>query len=185
MTPSTIYIHTLLLPRFSQLISYCLFFFIHLYPGESTTHNFKMKETAVGTHLKEKFSGVDWVRDKRVEGGCSTRRPDLLLDMSSHVVIVEVDENKHDTYDSRCENKWLVQISQDLNHCPLVMVGFNPDGYVCPDEGKVPSPWTYTKQGVSTIKKAWNARLEALLETVEYWMKNRSNKTIEVIELYY
>ncbi len=27
-----------------------------------------------------------------VEGGCSKRRPDLLFDMGSHVVVVEVDE---------------------------------------------------------------------------------------------
>ncbi len=28
-------------------------------------------------------------------------------------------------------------------------------------------------------------RLEALSETVDYWMKNKSDKLIEVVELYY
>ncbi len=70
-----------------------------------------MKDTAVGTHLKEKFSGVDWRRNKRIEGGCSVQRQDLLLDMSSHIMFVEVDENKHDTYGCRSENKRLVQSS--------------------------------------------------------------------------
>ncbi len=48
-------------------------------------------EMAVGTHLKEKFPGITWAMDKQVEDGQSKRRPDLLFDMGSHVVIVEVD----------------------------------------------------------------------------------------------
>ncbi len=109
--------------------------------------------------------------------------------MGSHIVIVEVDENKHDEYDCTCENMRLMEISQDLNHRHIVMIRFNPDGYVDPEQGRIPSPWTCTKQGVSTIKrkwkKAWESRLEVLRSTVEYWIENRSNKTTEVIELYY
>ncbi len=64
-----------------------------LFPGQKNARNYKTKETAMGYHLKDKFSGVGWVRDKRVQDGCSLRRPDLFLGMGSHVVIVEVDEN--------------------------------------------------------------------------------------------
>ncbi len=143
----------------------------------------------MGDHLKEKFPGVGWVRDKRVKDGCSLRRPDLFLDMGSHVVIVEVDENKHDTYDCTCENHRLMALSRDVSHRHLMMIRFNPDGYVCPVKGKIPSPWSYNKLGVCTIKKkwqhAWKARLEVLSEKVEYWMKNKPDKMIEVVELYY
>jgi hypothetical protein len=38
------------------------------------------------------FTTCTWVADKTIQGGCSLRRPDLLLDMGSHVIIVEVDE---------------------------------------------------------------------------------------------
>ncbi len=88
--------------------------------------------------------------DRRIEGGCSRRCPDLFLDMGSHIVIVEVDESKYDEYDCTCENRRLMEISQDLNHRHIVMIRFNPDGYVCAEEGKIPLPWTYTKHGVST-----------------------------------
>ncbi len=75
-----------------------------------------------------------------------------------------------------------------MSHRPVVMVRFNPDGYVCPEKGKIPSPWAYTKSGVCKArpkwKKAWEARLEALSETVDYWMNNKSDKLIEVVELY-
>ncbi len=74
--------------------------------------------------------------------------------MGSHIAIVEVDENKHDTYDRTCENRRMMEISQDLNHRHIVMIRFNPDGYVDPEKGKIPMSWTYTpKHGVSTIKK--------------------------------
>ncbi len=46
------------------------------------------------TFLREKFPNVNWRWNKAVEGGCSKRRPDLLLDMGNHIVIVEVDKNK-------------------------------------------------------------------------------------------
>ncbi len=119
--------------------------------------------------LKAKFQDKTWICDRKIEGGCSRRRPDLFLDMGSHIVIVEVDENKHDTYDRTCENRRLMEILQDLNHRHTVMVRINPDGYVDPEKGKIPMPWTYTpKLDVSTIKKelqkAWKDRLEVLAE---------------------
>jgi hypothetical protein len=33
------------------------------------------------------------------------RRPDILIDCGTHVIIVEVDENCHKSYESTCENK--------------------------------------------------------------------------------
>ncbi len=124
-------------PKYNR---HCIRCFVHLFPDEKNDCNYKTKETAVGDHLKEKFPGVDWVGDKRVKDGCSLRRPDLFLDMGSHVVIVEVDENKQDTYDCTCENRRLMELSRDVSHRHLVMIRFNPDGYVCPEKGKIPSP---------------------------------------------
>ncbi len=127
--------------------------------------------------------------DKPVQDGCSKRRPDLFLDMGSHVVIVEVDENKHDTYNCTCENRRLMEISKDVSHRYLVMIRFNPDGYVCTEKGMLPSLWAYNKLGVCTVRPkwqdAWKDRLEALSNRVDYWMKNRPDKMIEIEELYY
>ncbi len=169
---------------------YCVRYFIHLFPDEKNARNYKTKESSVVAHLKEKFPGVTWVCDKPVIDGCSRRRPDLFLDMGSHVLIVEIDEDQHKTYDCTCENRRLMEISKDVSRGPVVMVRFNPDRYVCAEKDKkIPSPWAYNKLGVCTIKKKWQAewdsRLEAWPETVEYWMNNRSDKTIEVVKSYY
>ena len=76
---------------------------------------------------KECFGGAFCIHDKRVEGGCSKRRPDLLLDLGSHIIIVEIDKNKHNDYDCMCEHKRLMEISMDLSHRPIVFIRFNPD----------------------------------------------------------
>ncbi len=129
----------------------CVCCFIHLFPDEKNVHNYKAKESTVATHRKEKFPGVTWVCDKPVKDGYSKRRPDLFLDMGSHVLIVDIDEDQHKTYDCTCENRRLVEISKDVNHHPVVMVRLNPDGYVRPEKGKIPSPWADTEQGVSVV----------------------------------
>ncbi len=101
---------------------HCLRCFVHLFPDEPIVRNHKTKESTVVMHMKETFPNVTWVYDRQIEGGCSRRRPDLFLDMGSHIVIMKVDENKHDAYDYACENRRLMEISQDLNHRHIVMI---------------------------------------------------------------
>jgi len=55
---------------------------------------------------------------------------------------------------------------------------------------KIISCWTITKQtGMMKINniKEWNVRLEHLKELVDYWItpENKTDKTVEIIELYY
>ncbi len=108
---------------------HCLRCFVHLFPDEPVISNYKMKETTVTSFLKAKFQDNTWMCDRRIEGGCSRRRPDLFLDMGSHIVIVEVDENKQNEYDRTCENRQLMEASQVLNHRHIVMIRFNSGGY--------------------------------------------------------
>ena len=100
-----------------------------------------------------------------------------------------MDEHKHTAYDTSCENKRLMQISQDVGHRPLVFIRFNPDAYVDQDGAKVRSCWTYTKQGLATVpstrRKEWDARIQRLVDTIRHWFANTTEKTVEVVELYY
>ena len=45
------------------------------------------------------------------------------------------------------------------------------------------------KKGVVHIpkeqQKNWDARIEMLLEKIQYWIDNKSEKQIEIIQLYY
>jgi hypothetical protein len=151
--------------------------------------NYKTKEKDVVDRITQTFINFTWIADKTVQYGCSRRRPDLLLDMGSHVIIVEIDENKHNNYDCICENKRLMELSQDLQHRPIVFIRFNPDDYTNVDGILVKSCWKLNKLGVMQITKTkqteWDERIESLKQQIQYWMDNPTEKTIETIELFY
>ena len=168
---------------------YCLRCCINLCPEIKVVRNYKTKENDVVTRITESFPNFSWVLDKKVTDGCSLRRPDLLLDLGSHLVIVEVDENRHSDYDCSCENKRLMQLSQDVGHRSIVFIRFNPDDYISLAGDKIKSCWGANKLGIMTVKKSkvdeWTMRISRLKETIKYWISNPSEKTIEIIELFY
>jgi len=165
---------------------HCLFCFVHLFPHSPLTRNYKTKEASVVEFVKSTFPEYTWINDKRVQDGCSRRRPDLFLDLGDQVLIIEVDENQHVDYECSCENKRIMELSQDVGHRPIVFIRFNPDSYVVDDQ-KVPSCWCLNDDGICILKDKteWKRRLSALKQQMEYWIQERTTKTIEVIQLFY
>jgi len=151
--------------------------------------NLKTKESSVTDFIKEHFNQYTIISDKTISDGCSRRRPDILLDFGDQIIIIEVDENKHSSYDCSCENKRLMEISKDLNHRPVVFIRFNPDSYVDINGNKITSCWRLNKLGIMSIvqnkKSEWKFRLNALKEQINYWIQNKTNKMIEIIKLFY
>jgi hypothetical protein len=109
--------------------NHCMRCFIYLFPNQPVCRNYKTKETATAQFITTNFPNFTWNLDKKVEDGCSKRRPDLICDLGYQVIIVEVDENQHIDYDCSCENKRIMQLSQDLGHRPIIFIRFNPDSY--------------------------------------------------------
>ena len=173
----------------SKYNNYCLNCCINICPDIQVSRNYKTKEKEVVDRIKEKYPDFTWIHDKKVVDGCSKRRPDLLVDMGYHIIIVEVDENKHTGYDCSCENKRLMELSQDLQHRPIVFIRFNPDSYINQNKLKISSCWRTNKQGVIQIMKTrmteWKERINILNQQIQYWIDNKTNKTIEIIELFY
>ena len=170
---------------------YCMPCFINnpLNADKPAHRNYKTKEKEVALAIMKRYPNATWILDKRIQDGCSARRPDVLLDLGYHVLMIEVDENRHDNYDCSCENKRLMLLSQDLGHRHMVVIRFNPDAYKTTQGEKVPSCWKLNKRGVVHIPKdqqnAWNDRLQQLLDTIQYWIENESEKQIEMVELFY
>ena len=170
--------------------NYCLTCCINLFPDIKVSRNYKTKERMVVDFIINKFSNLSWIHDKKIYDGCSKRRPDLLLDVGEQLIIIEVDENKHDNYDCVCENKRLMEISQDLNHRPIIFIRFNPDKYTDINNNQITSCWKiHPQSGVLYINKKklneWNERLHVLELQVKYWIDNKTSKTVEIIELFY
>ena len=168
---------------------YCLNCFMHLFPDKPVCRNYKTKEKAVRNFLAETYTGVAWTFDVRMAGGISLRRPDAVLDLSSHAIIIEVDENQHTSYDCTCDNKRLMELSADLKHKPLTFIRFNPDSYLDISGSRCKSCWKTDGNGILRVHKEeiseWETRLTVLKETIDYWIKNPTDKTINVIQLYF
>jgi len=169
---------------------YCLFCFINLFPDKPVSRNYKTKEYAVVEFVMSVFPDLDWIADKKINGGCSKRRPDLILDLGYQILIVEVDEDQHNNYDCSCENKRLMQLSQDMGHRPIIFIRFNPDKYE-KNGITITSCWGKNENGICVVKKSkkdeWNQRLNVLEEHINYWIdpQNITNKTVEMILLFY
>jgi hypothetical protein len=168
---------------------YCLTCFMQTFPNEPVARNYKTKERNVVDNIKRVFPDIDWVWDRKISGGCSKRRPDLFLDKKTHIVIVEIDENKHDDYECSCENKRIMQISQDVEHKPIVFIRFNPDKYTDDTGKKITSCWALDGKNIMAIKKCkvneWTERINVLNNQIQYWVENPTDKTIETIQLFY
>jgi hypothetical protein len=169
---------------------YCLFCYMNMFPDKPVSRNYKTKEYSVVEYVKNNFSNFDWITDKKVNGGCSKRRPDLLLDLGYQVLIIEIDEKQHDTYGCSCENKRIMELSQDLGHRPIIFIRFNPDSYITNNKN-ITSCWGINNQGICVVKKSkkdeWDERLTCLKKSIIYWTdpSNITNKSIETIPLFY
>ena len=168
---------------------YCMRCYVHTFPEKTVARNYKTKEQATVETVLENFPNISWVCDKTIQDGCSKRRPDIRGDMGSHIVITEIDENSHSVYDCSCENRRVMEISQDVGHRPIVFIRFNPDTYTDTNGNKITSCWGTNKYGMLTIKptkkKEWEDRIRSLHEQIQYWIDNVPDKMVETIQLFY
>ena len=162
---------------------YCGRCYYRLHP-EQKVRNYKTKESAVFCHVKQCFAELPMVDDRIIDGGCSKRRPDIFIELLTHVLMVEVDEDAHVSYDQRCQNRRMMQLSEDIAHRPLVFIRFNPDG-----NASGPSCWSINSKKLAVVKKKraqeWQQRLDALCKTIFFWVKTIPEKTVELIKLFY
>jgi hypothetical protein len=167
---------------------YCAFCYGNLFPDSPVVRNFKTKERLVVDYIKEVFPDYTWIFDKIIEGACSKRRPDIYLELGYQIIIIEVDENQHKQYEDICENKRMMILSEDVNHHPIVFIRFNPDTYTDSDNIKIKSCFSITKEtGKLKVnnKTNWNNRLLRLKESIEYWVENKTDKILELVQLFY
>jgi hypothetical protein len=170
---------------------YCMYCYMNLFPDKPVSRNYKTKERAVVDYVKTQFPDYNWIADKPISDGCSKRRPDLMIDLGYQIIIIEIDENQHLDYDCSCENKRIMELSQDVSHRPIIFIRFNPDDYVDINGTNITSCWGVNKNGICAIRKSkiieWNDRLTRLTEQIQYWINslNKTDKTVEIEQLFY
>ena len=166
--------------------SYCMRCFIYEFPDQQISRNYKVKERYVTDYIKESFKDYNIIFDKKV-GGCSKRRPDAYIDLGIHVIIIEIDENKHKNYDTTCEITRINELFTDLADRSIVFIRFNPDSYII-NNVKYSSSFKYhTQSGVPVIRniKEWNNRLQILKKSIEKNIKKIPTELITFEYLFY
>jgi len=170
---------------------YCLPCFAHLFPTEKVLRNYKTKErllvASVKQMLESEFPHLEVTYDKNIEGGCSTRRPDIFIDGLTHVLFGECDEGQHRREESICENKRLMVLMKDTGTRPIICIRLNPDAYIDASGKQIASCFGKTKAGNIIIRDsaAWEARVNVFLERVRYHLKNIPTKEVQVEHLFF
>ncbi len=170
---------------------HCFTCYLYLNPNSEVVRNYKTKENTIMKFIKEKYPNC--VLDSVIQGGCSKRRPDGLIEFEEYSIMIEIDENCHKSYEDMCENKRLMEIYRDLGFRPLRIIRFNPDSYTDSDNKKVKSIFSVdnkTKKLKVNSQKELNKRVNILLETLEELINNIKlksdiEKSIDCTYLFY
>jgi hypothetical protein len=164
--------------------NHCYGCFSFAHPDDPRVRNFKTKERAFMAEIEKVYPEI--ILDKVISGGCSKRRPDGLIDMLTHVIIVEIDENQHSGYDVMCDNRRTMELSRDLNRRPIVFIRVNPDKYT--RAGKtIHGAFSLTKStGVLTVKPSiLGKRVQAILFAIEAHRETIPDRLISVETLFF
>lgn len=150
----------------------------------------KVKEEEVVNYLKQEFKDIEMITDKVLigDGLCLKNRPDVLIHLNKHSIIIEIDEEQHKWYNPICDEARINNIQEALNR-PIIIIRFNPDGYIENDK-KVKSCFNIDKKtGMRTIPKNqqqnWNNRLLKLKEALAFSLDNYKDDPVRIIKLFY
>lgn len=120
------------------------------------------------THANELLNGFTHNRTLSGETG-KMYRPDLLFLMTTHAVILEIDEHQHKRYNQIQENQRMIELQKTLNS-PTIFIRFNPDEYR--SQGKLVNP---------PLENRLTLLSETILNCIEIPCKDR----IDIVKICY
>ena len=127
-------------------------------------------EKLLQTRINKKFD----YRDITVDTSCSKKRPDFGYDMDTHVVFVEVDENKHSRYACQLEGgseRRMWELYQSLGGQGAIFIRYNPDSFK-DTKGKL-------------VKISQSKREDILLKWIEHSFKEVPEKCEDMVRVKY
>jgi hypothetical protein len=173
----------------SQKDNYCMRCY-YFHNPDKKPERLKVKEEEVIKYIKNNFKNIDMITDKCLigDGLCLRTRPDILIHLNNHSIIIEIDENQHKWYNPICDEARINNIQEALNR-PIIIIRFNPDAYT--DKGKrIKSCFKDDdKTGLKTIPKNqelnWNNRLSVLKNIINDNLEYLNDEPIKLIKLFY
>jgi len=156
----------------------CKACFCNKYPDHKNSTLYKIKERYLRDELRVKFpnNNINMIFDKKVKDGCSSRKPDVLIDCLTHSIIIECDEEQHKNY--KCEERRIHELYLDLGDIPLILIRFNPDGYINENNEKIEGCFKplikiediHKRKFYNINKKEWNKRIDILVNEIKKYL---------------
>jgi len=162
-------------PKYDWRCTRC---FIDKFPNDIRAINAKTylhaKEQTVRSFLEATFPEYRWVFDRSHAIGVLVR-PDAKATIGkTRLLIVEVDEHSHNTYDCAKEREREAIIAKHAPKGAIIhLIRFNPDAYDDPETGeRVPTCFKYSEEkGLTTVnpdrQADWDARLARLKAVID------------------
>jgi hypothetical protein len=166
---------------------YCMRCFVYTFPDEPVSRNYRIKEKHFTDWVRQEFTNMNIQINQTINGGCSKRRPDVFIDMLTHSIIMEFDENQHEDYDTTCEVVRINELYTDLADRPIVFIRFNPDEYNDNEGNFYKSCFKYIQSGIPVIEsqEEWEKRLMKVKNVVNQNILYVPDEPITIIYLYY
>jgi hypothetical protein len=129
------------------------------------------KEWAIVRHLRKTIDTKFEYNTSKMLQGCSKKRPDVYFELNKHCVIVEIDENQHNSYGESCECARINEIVNGIGGRSVIIIRYNPD--IIKHKGIVLS--------ITQIN-----RINLLVKTIkEELTKDYDTFIVKTIQLYY
>ena len=135
----------------------------------------KAREQTVVAVLTAAFPQYRWTLDRAFAVGVLVR-PDARVAVGDRVVLVEIDEDSHRSYECSKERARETEFYRHQSKgATLVMIRFNPDAYVDLGGAEHASCFKYNKASGTVVvdpaqKTQWTARCDTLVDTVAYFL---------------
>lgn len=107
---------------------YCFNCFYINYPNEPIIRNYKTKEITIMNSISNALK-IEIIKDKMIIGSGSKRRPDGLIQLDHHNIVIEIDEHQHKHVGYINDSIRDIEIFNALNKNPLTIIRFNPDRF--------------------------------------------------------
>lgn len=161
---------------------YCLECFRIEYPNDELVRNYRVKEKTIISDIGCKYRDI--ICNKRIgDNGCILR-PDGLIKLESHNIIIEIDEHQHKAKGYTDEHGRILKIYNAFDCKPLVVIRFNPDGF----NGLANGLFSFNSSGMLTIanQEIYQNSINELIKVIdEHHNYLDSMDQIKIIKLRY
>jgi hypothetical protein len=162
---------------------YCTRCHLGLNPDDPLTGQYDLKRTSFLNELTSTYP--DMIIDKTSLSRYSTRVPDAAIELDTHVILIEIDEDAYAPHDAFCDVDTLMEIKKRIADKHLVMIRVNPDRYTS-DQHKAIRPIFETVKGVYKMNKTeFNRRLSSLRDSIRDIVACPPSKPISMIQICY